>query len=165
MKRAAADVLAQDRIAGDDVVGGAEEVEQELGQAARLGVLVMAGLDLHQERFDQRLEYRHFVVEGGVEGCVGFALEGEDPFLFASAHRGPALEGFQRRVTAEFAVAHHAPHEAVVRGRDTVVQVEAELGQGIDVDPELALRGNHFRQSRIQAVNALDDQDVVVCNA
>ena len=121
----------------------------------------MVGFDFGEEGFGVGLEGGEFVVEGGVEGEVGFLLEGEDPGFFAAADAGPHGHGFEGGVAAELVVADEAADEAVVGGGDAVVGVEVELGEGADVNFEFALGGDGFGEAGVEAVDAFEDDDLV----
>ena len=73
------------------------------------------------------------VDQGGVEHHIRVFLVREDIALFTAPHRLPALDGNKRRVAALAGIAHDAPDQAGIGGRDAVVPVQVELGQGGDI--------------------------------
>ena len=82
--------------------------------------------------------------------------------VLAPPHLVPQGQGVGRREVAELHIPDHAADEAVVRGGQGVVVVQVQLGEGGDEDAALLLLGDGIGQPRVQSVDALHDQDLVV---
>ena len=159
LKTAAADEFAQDR-RGRDLVGrDGDEVVEELEHAPRLVVLRNRVGDLAEDLLGEGPQHRNLVEQRRVEHDVGVLLVGEDVFLLAPAHRGPARKRRERVGAALAVVARQAPQQAVVGGGDAREVVHRHRREARDVDAELLRVGDRGREARVQPVDALDDED------
>lgn len=157
----AADELAEDGVIGDEVrrefFDQVEEGEEAFGGDAGAG----GGFDAEEERLSEMFEDGEFVDECGVEGGVGVFLVGEDVIFFAAAYFFPRGEGVFGGPAAVCGIADDAADEAGVRGRDTVVAVNIELGKGGDVDAEEAVVRAGGAEAWVEAVDALGDDELI----
>ena len=116
---------------------------------------------LPQKRLGVSLHDGEFEDEGGIESGVGIFLEGENPFFLPPAHTRPASDGLDGGGVAIFMIAHDAAKQAVVGGGNPVMVVDAEGGEGRDVDLEYVVGGESAGEFRVKAVDTLDKEDVV----
>ena len=161
-KGAAADELSQEGEGRDFVQKGGihiREIIQGLDQPAGEEVVCGIGGDILQELVGKELQDGQFVMQGGVEHAVRVFLVLEDVFFLAAAHAGPHAEGFFRRVAAELLIADDAPQEADVRGADAVMVIQVQAGEGAGEDPVDLVGREHFDDLRVEAVDALEDDD------
>ena len=71
------------------------------------------------------------------------------------------MKSVKRTHLAELIVAHETPHKTGVRGRQTRLGEDDELGQRLDVNSEFAGVVNVGRKKRIERVDSLEDYDRV----
>jgi len=177
---AAADEFADDGVAGDDVVAlhlvarQAFDGFEQIGHAfvADVGV-EEAGVAVQSVRGgpialltdEEGLQRGEVEGEAAVDDVVGGAVERDDAEQLAGADVMPVQERQQRTVVAMLDVAQHAAHEADV----------GELGQTLgaavafehhvlrfDVELELRAVVDAFGDRRVEAVQAIEQQDLVL---
>ena len=102
------------------------------------------------------------VDHGRVEHRVGILLEWEYPLAFASTHTGPAADGVGSRTATILHVADDAAQQAVVGRGDIVVGVEQDGRQRRGIDAIFLVVGYLSRQQRIQRVNALQHEHLML---
>ena len=86
---------------------------------------------------------------------------GEDVSLLPTADGGPQLDGGPGVIAPGAGVPLDPAEQAGVCGGDAVVVVHIQCGQTADVDAVFALLGQGVGELVVQAVDALDDQDVL----
>lgn len=162
VEAAAADEFPDDGVLRDQLRADREEVVEELEEALRLLILRLVRLDLEQERCREELQYRQLIDHAGVHHHIRGFLVREDVLILSPAYAVPHGDGVLRAVAAGAVVAHDAAEEAAIRRRYAVVVVDIDLGQGGDIDLEAGIRRKFLRHLVVQAVDAFDDEDVVL---
>ena len=157
--------LLQDGGTGHRVGGRGGEEADQLQHPLGLQIAGVVGPDLGERPFGQRPQHGQLVDEHGIDEEVRVLVVGIDVDVLAPAHLVPQGQGLGGRKVAELHIPHHAADEAVVRGGQGVVVVQIELGQGGDEDAALLLLGDGIGQTRVQGVDALHDEDLVVGQA
>ena len=94
----------------------------------------------------------------GVEQHIGVFLKRIDPLHLGAAHVRPIADGLLRAECAFVVVADDSAEEAVVAGRDAVVVVNGDAGDGVDEDAELAICRNLVGQTRVKGVDSLNEE-------
>ena len=115
--------------------------------------------NLFQETGDIAFQNGKFILKAGIENGVRVRRERKYPFLLARENFGPDVKSVKRTHLAELIVAHETPQETGVRGRQTRLGEDDELGQRLDIDSEFAGVVNVGRKKRIERVDSLEDYD------
>ena len=136
----------------------ADQLQHPLG----LQIVGVLGPNLGQGPFGQGPQHGQLIDEHGIDEEVRVLVVGVDVDVLAPAHLVPQGQGVGGAEVAELHIPDHAADEAVVRGGQGVVVVQIELGQGGDEDAALLLLGDGIGQPRVQGVDALHDEDLVV---
>ena len=114
-----------------------------------------------QQRDDVALEHGDLVGERGVEYRVRVVLIREDVAERAAHDGGPLLERRLGGMSARPRVAHEAADEPRVRRAEPVVEIYVRARQRADENFIFFIRGDALRQPAVEAVDALDDEQLV----
>ena len=115
---------------------------------------------MEEQRLHIGLEQGGLIDERRVEDHIRAVLEGEDVPLLPPPDGGPHLNGSPGAVAPGPGVPGDPPQEPGVGGGDAVVVVHIQGGQAADIDSELALPGQGIGEGVVEAVDALDHQNV-----
>ena len=119
-------------------------------------MLWFTGLNLQQQRLNQRLDHGQFIDQGGVKHNIRIFLVRKDPGVLALPYFWPTAYRFFGTITPMPGIANDPAEQPGIRGRDPVVTVEVELRQGRNVDSEYPAGWNVWYQIRVHTVDPLN---------
>ncbi len=125
-------------------------------------MLRRVGRHSEQLRLCKLLQHRLLVDQHRIEDRIRVVLVGENIFFLALPNLAPHGNGLPGTAPPESGVAHNAPQKPCIRGGNPVVLIDVQRGQGRDIDFKLARIRNPFRAFGIEAVDALDDENVLI---
>jgi len=175
---AAADKFANDGVPGNNLAAGGlfagqarDGFEQVLDalvadagvQEAGVGREIFGARQVAIRAGKERFQRREVEGESAVDDMIGQAAQGDDAEQFAGADVVPVQDGQQRAVVAVLDIAQHAPQQAHVGELGAAAIASVAFGQHVlrfDVEAELRGGGDAFRDRRVKAVEAIEQENL-----
>ena len=119
-------------------------------------------MHLIQQRNHNFLKNRHFIYHGGIEDSIGLLLIRIDVMILSLLYILPEMNGILRTPAAKLIISGNAADQAVITCRYTVMLVQIQVRQCIDIDTKLRLFRQIGRGLRIQSVDTFYYQNMII---
>ena len=138
------------------------KIGKQLFQTVGLQILRFMWMHLIQQRNHNFLKNRHFIYHGGIENSIGLLLIRIDVLILSLLYILPEMNGILRTPAAKLIISGNAADQAVITCRYTVMLIQIQVRQCIDIDTKLRLFRQIGRGLRIQSVDTFYYQNMII---